>query len=142
MTQEHGANSMGRPSIYSDELVETICARLAKGEPMASICRDDDMPGVTTLHSWGIDNKHVSESIARARLDGFDSIALDGLNIVDDLSEDPASRRVRSDYRLKLLAKWDPKRYGDLLKLGGEPGMPINHNVEATVRFVRVGDED
>lgn len=73
----------------------------------------------------------VSRVIARARELGFDAIAVDGLNIVDNLDEDPASRRVRSDYRLKLLAKWDPKRYGDRQVLAGDPEAPLTGPTEA-----------
>lgn len=107
---------MARPSIYTDEVLTEICERLSNGEPMAVICRDDHMPSVSTVHNWQNDpnmGAQVSASIARAREDGFDMLAWEGKTIVDTLEEDPASRRVRSDYRLKLLSKWDPKRYGD-----------------------------
>ena len=38
---------------------------------------------------------------------------MDCLTIADNTEEDPASRRVRVETRLKLLAKWCPRRYGD-----------------------------
>ena len=54
-----------------------------------------------------------------------------GLEIADDREEDPASRRVRIETRLKLLAKWDPKRYGDRLQaeLTGANGGPVRSEV-------------
>lgn len=115
----------GRPSKYTPELVERICERLATGEPLAAICRDPGMPSDDTVRNWMERDESVSRDIARAREAGFDAIALEGLEIVDNTEEDPASRRVRSDYRLKLLAKWDPKRYGDRTILAGDKDNPL-----------------
>jgi hypothetical protein len=74
---------------------------------------------------------------ARAREEGFDTIAADCLHIADNTAQDTISSergdvansewiarsRLRVDTRLKLLAKWDPKRYGDLLKLDATIGL-------------------
>lgn len=103
----------GRPSKYSPELVEAICARLKQGEPLAQICRDKGMPDPSTVWDWQQSKPDVAQSIARAREIGEDVIAADCLRIVDNTDEDPASRRVRADTRLKLLAKWNPKRWGE-----------------------------
>lgn len=108
--------------VRTPEIEEEIIKRLSKGEPMAVICRDDHMPSDRAVRYWQKEDAEFASAIARAREDGFDQIALDGLRIVDDITEDPASRRVRADYRLKLLAKWDPRRYGDLVKLSGADG--------------------
>ena len=43
---------MGRPSLYSPELITTICDRLSKGEPLAAICRDEGMPDPATIWQW------------------------------------------------------------------------------------------
>ncbi len=44
--------AMGRPSTYSPDLAESICARLEVGESLADICRDEGMPGVRTVLRW------------------------------------------------------------------------------------------
>lgn len=115
-------------------IVDEICKRLAQGEPLAQICRDLHMPGVTTVWEWCRDDKRISESIAQARAIGFDVIADDCLTIADTpmegveitTSEDGVTekrgdmlghRKLQIETRLKLLAKWDPKRYGDLQKV-------------------------
>ena len=43
---------MGRPSDYSPEICAEICARLADGRSLRSICRDDDMPHTATVFVW------------------------------------------------------------------------------------------
>lgn len=131
---------MGRPSKFTQQIADEICERLGNGEPLAQICRDEKMPGLTTVYDWQKSNEDFSASIACAREAGYDHIATDGLMIVDDVAEDPASRRVRADYRLKLLAKWDAKRYGDKLDLtsGGEK-IGLSSEIEAARR--RTADE-
>ena len=122
------AGKRGRPSVYTDAIADEIVKRLSSGETMASICRDDHMPGVTTVWSWGEKDPAFSESIARARVDGFDAIADKALEIADDTLGDPQRDRLRVETRLKLLAKWDPKRYGDKVQVGGDDEAgPIRH---------------
>lgn len=119
---------MAPKTLYTEELIEAICARLATGEPMAVICRDGGMPAYRTVKDWMDARPDVAAAIARAREEGFDAIATDALSIADDGRRDYvpnddgrevvdhdhiARSRLRVETRLKLLAKWDPKRYGD-----------------------------
>lgn len=129
----------GRPSSFTQEIADEICARLAKGEPLAEICRSDNMPAVRTVSDWKASNPAFSASFARAREEGFDQIAADCLKIADDSSEDTlygergphantewiSRSRLRIETRLKLLAKWDPKRYGEKMQLTGDGGGPV-----------------
>jgi hypothetical protein len=124
--------TMGRPSSYTPELLGTICERLSKGEPMATICRDEGMPDPSTVWRWAESDENISQIIARARVKGFDAIAENALEIIDETPPVTATggidsghvswAKARVETRLKLLAKWDPKRYGDRLDLnhGGE----------------------
>lgn len=131
---------MGRPSKYTPELVQAIAERLADGEPLAQICRDEGMPHPSTVRDWMAERPEVSLLIARAREDGFDAIALDALRIADYGENDTYQRedgseavnhdviarsKLRVETRLKLLAKWDPKRYGDRQVIAGDPEAPL-----------------
>jgi hypothetical protein len=42
----------GRPSIYSVELAQTICLRLMQGESLTHICKDPEMPEISTVYRW------------------------------------------------------------------------------------------
>jgi hypothetical protein len=69
----------------------------------------------------------VGRAIARARAQGFDEIARKARLIARGdkaagSTGDVARDRLICEVDMKLLAKWDPKRYGDLLKLGGPGG--------------------
>lgn len=115
--------------MFDQGTADTICERLSKGEPLAVICRDLNV-GRTTVYDWQRDNSAFAERIAHARTVGFDAIADEILEIADDGSRDYREDRdggvlvdhdhiqrskLRVDTRLKLLSKWDPKRYGDKL---------------------------
>jgi hypothetical protein len=58
---------MGRPSDYSLELVTLICAKMGEGESVRSICRDDDMPALSTVFRWLAAHPEFQEQYARAR---------------------------------------------------------------------------
>lgn len=59
---------MARPTIYTDELANTICSRLAGGESLRSICRDDAMPDISTVLLWVVDDRSgFSAQYLRAR---------------------------------------------------------------------------
>lgn len=128
---------MGRPSKYTEALVDEICERLSNGKTLRSICRDDHMPHWNTVYQWMADDVTISGRIARARDLGADAIAEGTVEIIDQEPErdqygkiDPgwvAHQKLRAEHRLKLLAKWQPKKYGDRItqELTGANGGPI-----------------
>lgn len=138
---------MPAPSKFTQEIFDEICARLSKGEPLAQICRDEGMPIAGTVRDWCDKDERLAIAYARARDEGFDAIAMDALKIVDEEPErydtemgkriDPGSvqwAKNRAEQRLKLLAKWDPKRYGDRVTTEhtGANGGPIQSEVNWT----------
>lgn len=147
---------VGKPSKCTPALVKEICQRLSLGEPLAQICRDKHIPCPSTIRRWADKDESISLLIARARDDGFDYIAADCFNIADDgtndymqsLDSDGAMAfklngehiqrsKLRIDTRLKLLAKWNPKKYGDnaTLKHSGDSKEPIQ--ISITRKIVR-----
>lgn len=135
---------MGRPSIRTDEMVEAIIDGISSGTPLAVICRQDGMPATHTFYNWMETDEELSARFARARDIGFDVIAADVLNITDEYPERTPTEhgdkvdagfvqwaKNRAEARLKLLAKWDPKRYGDRLALAGDDSSPLRISVSS-----------
>ena len=141
----------GRPSKLTEELVSEILSRLSEGEPLAQICRDDGMPAYRTANDWKNSSEQLSAAFARAREEGEDVLAVQCLEIADDATNDWMDRKpedeqplgwrlngehiqrskLRIETRLKLLAKWNPKKYGDKLALGGADDLPaLQHTVQ------------
>lgn len=130
------------PSTYTEALADEICERLSKGEPLAAICRDEHMPAVRTVSKWKKAHPDFEERFLQARDEGFDAIAADCLQIANtplpgttETSKEWGMevkkgdmldhRKLQIETRLKLLAKWDPRRYGELQK--------VEHSGEVTV---------
>jgi hypothetical protein len=122
-----------------NEVVPAICARLSAGEPMTVICRDMGV-SVRTVNDWRKADAGIAAQFDEARELGFDAIAHECMSIADDGSRDYTTTtdgrevpdhdhisraKLRIETRLKLLAKWDPRRYGDALKLSGDPEAPL-----------------
>lgn len=132
----------GRQSTYSAAAAESICARISDGETLRAICRDKAMPAWRTVYGWINAHEDFAARIARARELGFDAIAQEALEIADSPLEGVEStikpdgsieerrgdmlghRKLQIETRLKLLAKWDPKRYGEKVAIGGASDLP------------------
>ncbi len=131
------AKKTGRPSKYTRELAHRICERLASGETLNAICRDDGMPRRQTVLGWALDNEEFAPLYKRAREIGYSAMADDILDISDDASKDIVRdgegnartdheainrSRLKVDTRKWLMSKALPKVYGDKLQVGGPDG--------------------
>lgn len=138
------ASKNGRPTKRVDEVIDRVLEGLSMGTPLTLICAEEGMPSPRTIYDWMAEDEGLSAHIARAREAGFDRIAMDALEIADtpqegveriDTPDGPrikrgdmlGHRRLQVETRLKLLAKWDPKRYGDKItqEISGPDGGPI-----------------
>jgi hypothetical protein len=144
----------GRPSKYTPELAAEICERLSTGETMRQICRDEHMPHWTQVYEWLSRDDSLSLRVARAREAGYDALAEEALDIADtprlgakkvfssgsEEGEDSMTvteedmlghRKLQIETRLKLLACWNPKKYGNKVALGGDPGNPVQVEIQS-----------
>lgn len=135
-----------------DALVPTICDRLATGEPLTAICRDLGISRYT-IRNWRVEDPSIGAQFDQARDDGYDAIADECLTIADDgrrdykveedengnvretVDHDHIQRaKLRVETRLKLLAKWDPRRYGEKHQL--------EHSGSVTLEALIAGSAD
>lgn len=118
---------MGRPSDYTPEIAARICALLAEGHSLRSICKADDMPCESTVRQWALEDRcGFSAQYTRARDIGLDAVADDVIEIADG-GGDPVRARLRFDARRWYLSKLAPKKYGDKVtnEHTGPEGGPI-----------------
>ena len=138
--------------MFSQATADAICARLAEGEPLRQICRDAAMPAWRTVYDWIEAQPEFAARIAHAREAGFDAIAEECLSIADNSAQDTvwggsaenpkevadtewiSRSKLRVETRLKLLAKWSPKKYGDKIELGGQ--LDVNSKIERITRRI------
>ena len=136
----------GRPSTYDAVIAVKICEQLSDGISLREICRQDGMPPWQTVYSWMERDVSLVEAIARAREIGYDALAEECLKIADDGTNDYVEgergpqlnsehiqrSKLRIETRLKLLAKWNPKKYGERVQVAGDADNPLR--VEAEVQ--------
>ena len=58
---------LGRPSSYTDQMANIICIRLAEGESLNKICKDENMPDKATVFRWLAVSAEFCDKYARAR---------------------------------------------------------------------------
>lgn len=121
----------GRPTIYSDELAAKICARLADGESLRSVCRDEDMPAASTAFLWMRENKEFLEQYTRAKEESADAYSEDLIEIADNPEGDVQRDKLRVDTRKWLASKLKPKRYGDKVEHSGPGGGPLQVSISS-----------
>ena len=123
----HPKRKRGRPSTYSRALADAICKRLAEGESLRAISREEGMPRAPTFVLWVSKDKALAEQYAQARDSANDLMAEEILEIADIGTGDARRDRLRFDARRWYLSKLAPKRYGDRLmtEVSGPNGGPI-----------------
>ena len=115
---------MGRPSLYSAEMGETLCGRLMDGESLSAICREEDMPSQRAVYLWLTKHAEFVQQYAQAREVQAHQYADETRDIVDT-ELDPARARIRFDQRRWHAGKLLPKVYGDKLQHTGDGGGAI-----------------
>jgi hypothetical protein len=147
----------GRPSKYTPEIAQKMCEMLADGIPLREICRQDGFPAWQTVYDWmyrddalGDAGVGLSRAIARAREVGYEALAEECLRIADNpqwgqkqiMTDQGTSttvedmlghRKLQIETRLKLLAKWNPKKYGDRVALAGDAENPLKVEADVTI---------
>ena len=150
---------LGRPSDYTAELAEIICLRLAEGESLRSVCRDEKLPDKATVLRWIARHPEFRDQYVQAKADGAEAIAEEMFEIADDASNDFMAAmekdedgeekvagyrlngeniqrsKLRVDTRKWYLSKIMPKKYGDKIQqeVSGPNGGAIVTKVERVI---------
>lgn len=132
---------MARPSIFSEKICNAICAKIAKGKSLRSICSEKNMPSKSVVMLWL--QKHEAFQIQYARACELRAAfwAEEIIEIADDSTNDFMERKrkdgtietvpdhenvqrskLRVDSRKWLMSKLVPKKYGDKLQHTGPEG--------------------
>lgn len=126
---------------FTNELATEICDWISEGKTLREFCRQPGKPGYNTVYRWIDANlefvddlgftRQFANAMETARLVGAHYIAEEALQIADTPmvgqietiggKDGPVVRRedmlghrkLQVETRLKLLAKWHPKVYGE-----------------------------
>lgn len=120
---------------YSDdqkaEIKQSLIEWISKGETLREFCRQEGMPDHTSIYDWEKDDEEFAHRLARARDIGQEQMLQECKQICDtpvtaeELEFDEAGllkkrtvkdalahRKLQIETRLKLLAVWNPRKYG------------------------------
>lgn len=115
---------------------QMIVEYVSDGMPLAQAARTLGISRAATIYDWMDKSPRFREMMERARDLGADAIAEQILDIADDSDNDYVEgtdrwgnpkimldkehiqrSKLRAEVRLKLLAKWHPKKYGEKLQV-------------------------
>lgn len=120
---------MGRPSDFTQETADEICARVMESDyGLEQVCQDPGLPSARTVYRWLAANEAFRQQYARAKEVQGHVQADRGL--MDALTATDASLgRLRYDARRWAASKLAAKVYGDKVAVtgGNEDDAPIKH---------------
>lgn len=126
---EEQPRKRGRPTDYTDDLVDLICDGLVQGKSLNKICTEEGMPDIATVFRWLGKYEIFRDKYAKAKEQGVEARAEHLEEIGDEAialaqSVDPkASNAVVQAYKLKsdnakwAMSKLKPKKYGDKIDM-------------------------
>lgn len=145
------AAKLGRPTVLTEDVQLAFFERLAEGESVRSICRDPEMPGLSTIFRALRSNEIFRQQYAHATEIRADAQFEEMFEIADDASNDWMEKNVgedkqavwelngehiqrsklRIDTRKWALARMNPRKYGERVDLnhGGQPENPLSVTV-------------
>jgi hypothetical protein len=134
------------PAARRAEILAAVVAGIERGTPLTLVVESLRQPR-ETVYDWLKADPVVAEAVQQARDLGYDWIANECLEIADDGRNDWMEQRdregeivgwrvngeavlrskLRIETRLRLLAKWDPRRYGDTKRVEVEATVETTH---------------
>lgn len=127
---------MGRPSGYSEELVDQICERLCKGHSLVEICDTKGMPSLSSVWRWMHEHDEFRNKYARAR-----EVQAEVMDHKVQATADACTVATAAADRVKIDAyKWraghlSPKRFRDT-KVAVVGGDETDAPIKGTMRVI------
>ena len=135
-------NPVGAPTTFNEHIASVICIRIAEGESLRKILRDQGMPAQSTVYEWLLRHPEFAEQYTRAREEQADSLADEIIDIADEQPEVVAVtdkktgaliehkldgaflqwQKNRIEARKWTAMKLKPKKYGDRVAVEGVEG--------------------
>lgn len=101
----------GRPTDYTPELADKICAWIAEGNSARSACREFGF-GMSTLFRWLRERSDFREQYVRAREESADTL-VDDMREIEASEPDVQRAKLKCDNRKWVAARMSPRKWGD-----------------------------
>lgn len=114
---------------FNEGIAEEICDKLIEGKTLTAICKEEYMPGMTTIHKWARRNDIFAEQMDQAlRLSAYANLdRVQELSEGEEMDTDTDIKRAQMQQSaLKWLTeKKNPERFGPSMKVKNEGGPEI-----------------
>jgi hypothetical protein len=131
---------MGRPTKYTEELVERFCEEIINGCSVHEICSRPDWPSEATIYNWLLKHEDFLEKYRIARELQADKLVDDLLpiadgerpTVIDGKPLDPSVQVRRDAERIKVrmwkAGRMSPRKWGDRILVGCPSGTASPRN--------------
>lgn len=102
----------GRPSKYTKDLASRLCAQLAMGKSLRTVCKAKDMPSAVTVFAWMGKYPEFLKQYEEAKRESADAMLEEMFDIADE-EEDVQRARLKIDVRKWAASKLKPQKYGE-----------------------------
>lgn len=125
---------MARPTIFCEELADSICDKIANGESLRQISKQEGYPTPGTICRWLTIDEQFLKQYTLAKEICAEVFADEIVAIADNEDGEVNRDRLRLDARKWVASKLKPKKYGDK--------QAIEHSGAVTVERVTFADSD
>lgn len=101
----------GRPTDYTPDIGDRICACIANGHSATEACRQEGISR-TAMYSWLRQHKEFADNYARAREDASDAL-IDDMREIERTEGDVQRAKLMCDNRKWAAARMSPRKWGD-----------------------------
>jgi predicted DNA-binding ribbon-helix-helix protein len=113
------AQKRGRPTVFSWELADRICRRIAEGQTLRAICSKHGYPSKSSVTRWLAQNDQFWDQYARAREQQAHALIDEAVDLGRSADGNTASElRLKIDTLKWAAAKLSPKVYGKRATIG------------------------
>ena len=118
----------GRPTKYTEDIADELCARIMAGFSVRTICEAEDMPCAKTFYNWLRVHEEFLQQYVHAKEEQADALVEDMLHIADQTAIDGVAvqhARLRVDTRKWIASKLKSKKYGEKITHAGDKDSPL-----------------
>jgi len=129
----------GRPSDYTPEKARDLCEHIATGRSLASWSALPGNSSIASVYRWFDTHPEFRDLYMRAKEDGAEALADQIVDIADDDTISPDSRRVRIDARKWVAMKLKPHKYGDKVQVEANINRKLNELSDDELAAIAAG---
>lgn len=121
---------MTQTTTYTPELAAKVCAAVADGKSIRSVCKQAGMPSKASVFRWLREYPEFVKMYEIATDERADTLVDEIVEIADNCKTDADSIRkakLRIHARVEQAQRMKPRKYGNQLQLTGEGGGPVVH---------------